>query len=137
MNPLAENTDQMMPLIPFVLVMSSVVVMAVVLVLMGVLGARRRIKPNGFFGIRTAYTYSSDFAWYTVHGLAARWSVMAGIACLPSLVLIPVATTPNGQIAALLVPMGLGMLLLTFGMWRAHKVARAREVREAGRADLP
>lgn len=137
MNPLAENTDQMLPLVPFVVIMVTVVLMAGVLVLMGVLGARRRIKPNEFFGIRTAYTRSSEFAWYTVHEVSARWSVAAGLACLPALVLIPAATTPNGQIAAVLAPMGLSIVLLALGSWRAHKVTRQREAGEAGRADLP
>lgn len=137
MNPLADNADQMIPLGPFIMLMASVVLMVVVLVLMGVLGAQRRIRPNDFFGIRTAYTRSSDFAWYTVHEVSARWSVVAGLVCLPSLVLLPVATTPNGQIAAVLVPMGLALVLLFVGMWRAHRVTRAREARAAGRADLP
>ncbi|GAA1458661.1 SdpI family protein [Nocardiopsis exhalans] len=137
MNPLAENADQMMPPVPFVILMVTVVLMAGVLVLMGVLGAQRRIKPNEFFGIRTAYTRSGEFAWYTVHEVSARWSIVAGLVCLPSLVLLPIATTPNGQIAALLVPMGISVTLLVLGSWRAHKVTRERQAREAGRADLP
>ena len=137
MNPLAEYADQTMPLFPFVIIMVTVVLMAGVLVLMGVLGAQRRIRPNEFFGIRTAYTRSGEFPWSTVHEVSARWSIVAGLVCLPSLVLIPVATTPNGQIAALLVPMGLSLTLLVLGSWRAHKVSREREAREAGRADLP
>jgi uncharacterized membrane protein len=136
-NPLAENADQTMPLIPFVIIMVTVVFMAGVLVLMGVLGAQRRIKPNEFFGIRTAYTRSGEFAWYTVHEVSARWSIVAGLVCLPSLVLIPVAATPNGQVAGLLVPMGISVTLLVLGSWRAHRVSREREARQAGRADLP
>lgn len=137
MYPLTDNADQLMPLPPFIMLMVSVVLMAVVLVVMGVMGARRRIRPNEFFGIRTAYTRSSDFAWYTVHEVSARWSIVGGLVCLPTLVLLPLATTPNGQIAAVLVPMGLGLVLLFVGVWRAYKVSRAREAREAGRADLP
>lgn len=137
MNPLADNTDQMMPLGPFVLMTGSLLLMAVVLVVVGVLGARRRIRPNEFFGIRTAYTRSSEFAWYTVHELAARWTVVAGLVCLTGLVLLPVATTPNGQIAAVIAPMGFSMLLLFAGMWRAQKGARTREARSAGRSDPP
>ena len=64
----------------------------------------------------------------------------------------PLATTtdqmmPAGAFAAMmgsllltafvLVPMGLSLLLLFFGTWRAHRVSRVREAREAGRADLP
>lgn len=136
MNPLAVTADQVMPLGAFVSMMGSLLLMAAVLVVMGVLGARRRIRPNEFFGIRTSYTRSSEFAWYTVHELAARWSVVAGLVCLPGLVLLPVAATPNGQIAAVIAPMGFSMLLLFVGMWRAQKGSRAREAREAGRADL-
>lgn len=137
MDPLATTANQMMPLGAFVAMLGSLLLMAVVLVVMGVLGAQERVRPNEFFGIRTPYTRSSDFAWYTVHRLAARWSVVAGLVCLPGLVLLPVATTPNAQIAAVLVPIGFSLLLLLFGVWRAQKVSRAREAREAGRADLP
>jgi uncharacterized membrane protein len=136
MDPLSTAADQTMPVGVLVVMMGTLLLMAVVLVLMGVRGGQGRIRPNGHFGIRTGYTFSSDFAWYTVHRVAARWSVAGGLACLPGLVLLPVATTPNGQIAAVLAPMGLSLLLLFFGTWRAHKVSRAREAPEAGRAGL-
>ncbi|QVJ02187.1 SdpI family protein [Nocardiopsis eucommiae] len=137
MNPLAASSDQMMPLGAIALMMASLLLMAVALVLMGVRGARRRIRPNRLFGIRTAYTFSGDFAWYTVHELAAPWSIVAGLVCLPGLVLLPVAATPNLQVAAVLAPIGASLVVLLVGTWRAHRVARERAARDAGRADLP
>lgn len=137
MNPLAAASDQTMPLGAFLSMMGCLLLMTVVLVLMGALGARRRIRPNEFFGIRTRYTRSSEDAWYTVHELSAHWSIAAGLVCLPGLALLPVATTPSGEAAAVLVPIGISLVVLLTGTGRAHRLAREREAGEVGRADLP
>ncbi|GAB3734366.1 SdpI family protein [Nocardiopsis nanhaiensis] len=137
MHSLADAQDQMIPFVPLLLLLSSLGLMSVVLVVMGIMGRRRMIRPNRFFGIRTSYTYSSDLAWYTVHEAASRWSLLAGVAMLPALALIPAVTTVNGQLAATLAPTAVSLTLLFIGMWRAQRFSRECEAREAGRADLP
>lgn len=129
MTRLAQATEQTIPLAPLILTELSLLGGVVVLVLMGVYGAQGRIKPNEFFGIRTRFTRSSDAAWYAVHEASARWSILAGIALLPAVVLTPFLSSPNGQLIALLAPTIVGMALLLVGSWRGHKIARERLAR--------
>ncbi|GHC75403.1 hypothetical protein GCM10007079_10610 [Nocardiopsis terrae] len=137
MTLIAQPAEQTIPLAPLILVMLSLSGAAVALVAMGVLGARRRIGPNELFGIRTRYTRSSDAAWYAVHEACARWSVLAGLAFLPAVVLTPLVSDPDAQTVAILGPVSAGMLLLITGLRRGHRLARERLAREEGRADLP
>ncbi|MET9709335.1 SdpI family protein [Nocardiopsis alba] len=118
--------EQTIPLGPLVLLTLTTAGGALVLIVMGVMGARRRIRPNDFFGIRTAYTRSSEEAWYAVHEASARWTVVAGLLFLPAAILPPLISDPRGQIAAVLVPVGVGTVLLLVGSWRGHRVARRR-----------
>lgn len=53
-----------------------------VLFTMGRMGARRTLRPNALFGIRTRRTMSSDEIWYEAHALAAPWSLAAGFVAL-------------------------------------------------------
>ncbi|AFR05807.1 SdpI family protein [Nocardiopsis alba] len=54
--------EETIPLGPLVLLTLTTAGGALLLIVMGVMGARRRIRPNDFFGIRTAYTRSSEDA---------------------------------------------------------------------------
>ncbi|MGW5878890.1 SdpI family protein [Nocardiopsis terrae] len=137
MTLVAQPAEQTIPLAPLILVMLILSGVAAALVAVGVLGARRRIRPNELVGIRTRYTRSSDAAWYAVHEASARWSVLAGLAFLPAVLLTPLVSDPDGQIVAILGPMSAGTLLLIVGAWRGHRLARERLAREEGRADLP
>lgn len=49
---------------------------------MGRMGARRTLKPNALFGIRTRRTMRSEEIWYEAHALAAPWSLAAGFVAL-------------------------------------------------------
>ncbi|MBR8744702.1 hypothetical protein DSY14_23800 [Nocardiopsis sp. MG754419] len=104
---------------------------------MGVLSGRRGIRPNDVFGIRAACTRSGEAAWYAVHEASTRWSLLAGVAFLPAVILTPLIADPNGQIAAILVPTFLGTVIPLVESWRAHRIARERPARAEGRADLP
>lgn len=137
MIPSAQGVDSTIPLAPLLLTVLSMAGAAVALVLMGVHGAKRRVPPNDFFGIRTRFTRSGDAAWYAVHEASARWSILAGIAFLPAAILTPLISDPKGQVAAILIPATVGTGLLLVGSWRAHRVARRRLAREEGRADPP
>lgn len=128
---LAQTAEETIPFGPLIMVVLSMLACTVVLVLMGVYGAQRGIRPNDFFGIRTRFTRSSDSAWYAVHEASARWSILAGIAFLPAAVLTPFLSTPNAQIIAILVPTTVGTALLVVGSWRGHRVARKRLAGEA------
>ncbi|MFE9242885.1 SdpI family protein [Nocardiopsis sp. NPDC006938] len=134
---LQAATDQMMPPFAALAMAGCLLLVTAVLVYVGVQGGRRGLRPSPFVGIRTAYTRSSESAWYAVHKAAARWNVAAGLVCLPGLFWLPLAATPEGQAAAVLVPIGASTVVLLTGVLRAHRVAREREAREAGRADLP
>lgn len=137
MTPLAQSADQTIPLASLILTALSMAGASVVLVLMGVRGARRTLAPNDFFGIRTRFTRSSDAAWYTVHEAAARSTILAGALFLPAAILPPLLSEPSWYIAAILIPTTVGTALLLLGSWRAHRVARRHLAREEGRADLP
>ncbi|SIO87223.1 SdpI family protein [Nocardiopsis sp. JB363] len=131
MTSLAQAAEETIPLVPLIMVVLTMLGGALVLVLMGVYGAQRKLKPNDFFGVRTKFTRSSDAAWYAVHEACARWSILGGIAFLPAAILTPLLSDPNGQIVAILVPTTVGTALLLVGSWRGHKVARRRLAREA------
>ena len=131
MTSLAQAAEETIPLVPLIMVVLTMLGGALVLVLMGVYGAHRKLKTNDFFGVRTKFTRSSDAAWYAVHEACARWSILGGIAFLPAAILTPLLSDPNGQIVAILVPTTVGTALLLVGSWRGHKVARRRLAREA------
>lgn len=131
MTSLAQAAEETIPLGPLILVVLSMLGGTVALVLMGVYGAQRKIKPNDFFGVRTRFTRSSDAAWYAVHEACARWTILGGIAFLPAAIVTPFLSDPNAQIVAILVPTTVGTALLLVGSWRGHKVARERLAREA------
>lgn len=137
MTPLAQSADQAIPLAPLLLTVLSMVGASVALVSMGVYGGRRKIAPNDFFGIRTRFTLSSEAAWYAVHEVSARWSILAGLAFLPAAILPPLLSDPDGQIAVILIATTVGTVLLFAGSWRAHRVVRRDLARQEGRADLP
>lgn len=105
---------------------------AAALIAAGRLGARGRIHPNPAFGIRTSYTLSDDDAWYTVHSLAAPWATAAGAAMAVPPVVVAFLDDALLQVAVILVPTGVSMVLLCLGVWRAQRSARVRAARETG-----
>ncbi|WP_053063544.1 SdpI family protein [Nocardiopsis sp. RV163] len=116
-----------------VLIMALLAVAPVVLIASGCLGARGLIRPNLLFGIRTTYTLSGDEAWYTVHALAGHWTIASGAVMALSVVLTPFfADDIRLQAAAMLAPMGAGLVLLLLGVRRAERTARARAARDTG-----
>ncbi|WDZ89727.1 SdpI family protein [Nocardiopsis sp. HUAS JQ3] len=113
-----------------VLIMAILAVAPAILIASGWLGARGLIRPNLVFGIRTTYTLSDD-AWYTVHALAGNWTIASGAVMALSVALTPFFTDDiRLQAAAMLAPVGTGLILLFLGVWRAERIARARAARD-------
>lgn len=114
-----------------VLIMAILAVAPAILIASGWLGARGLIRPNLVFGIRTTYTLSDDDAWYTVHALAGNWTIASGAVMALSVVLTPFFTDDiRLQAAAMLAPVGAGLVLLLLGVRRAERTARARAARD-------
>lgn len=65
-----------------VLAWTSVVIMATaaLLIIAAYAGAKEKLRPNPFFGIRTNLTSGDDEAWYAVHRKAAAWLAVSGFA---------------------------------------------------------
>ncbi|MBA0053572.1 SdpI family protein [Streptomyces sp. AJS327] len=109
-----------MPVGGLVIVMLSLVGTALLTGAMGLLGQRGRLRPNGFFGIRTRTTRASEANWYHVHRRAARGSLIAGGVLLFGTVLLPLF--PGlGQVITLGVSLVLYVGLLLVATWRAQR----------------
>ncbi|UOE20116.1 SdpI family protein [Thermobifida halotolerans] len=93
----------------------------------GVMGARERLRPNLFVGIRTAYTLRNERAWYTVHRKSSPWVVASGASFLVGGVGLLLAENPAVQLSSVLAACALTLLLLVTGTVLAHRAARREE----------
>ncbi|WP_444961020.1 SdpI family protein [Nocardiopsis sp. M1B1] len=132
MPPFADNLQYSEPmsgvgLVMFVLTLGAT---AAALLIAGYLSGRGRLHPNLAFGIRTKYTLSDDDAWYTVHSLAAPWTIASGVAMAVPPIVVAFLDDFSLQMVVVLAPMGVGLVLLFLGVWRAERTARARAARD-------
>ncbi len=98
------------PTIELVIPLSLV---AIVMALMGILGRKGKIKPNGVFGIRTKRTMNDPDEWYRVHREAAPWVLGGAVASIGGIVAVLLVPRGAPQIVALLVSMAIMAVLLT------------------------
>lgn len=94
---------------------------AAVMGLMGILGGKGRIKPNGIFGIRTKKTMSDSSEWYRIHREAAPWVLGGAAACVGGIVAVLLVPRGTAQIVALLAAMATMAVLLTVGTVSASR----------------
>jgi uncharacterized membrane protein len=132
--PFADTLQYPEPMsgVGLVMVVLTLGATAAALVIVGWLSVRGRLHPNLAFGIRTKYTLSDDDAWYTVHSLAAPWTIASGVAMAVPPIVVAFLDDSLLQLAVILAPMGTGLVLLFLGVWRAERIARARAARDTG-----
>ncbi|CAM3678560.1 hypothetical protein GCM10009799_39870 [Nocardiopsis rhodophaea] len=84
-----------------------ILVTAALLLVAAYMGAKGKLRPNSFFGIRTNLTLSDDEAWYAVHRKSAPWMAASGAATAiggASLILVK-----DGQMQVILLLAALGL----------------------------
>ena len=113
-------------MVDILLPLVSSVVLAVVVGLMGWLGARESLPRNAVFGIRTSSTTASEQAWSAAHKAAAPYSYgSAAVFVVGSIASAVVGTTENQRVILLLGGIALGMIVLCLGARTATEVAKA------------
>jgi uncharacterized membrane protein len=105
------------------------------LVILGWPLAARRVRPNGWYGLRVPATFADDRVWYDANAMAGRDRMtLGGVISLVTLVLPHVVRLNErayvGTGAALL---GVGSLVLAVRGWRvANRLLRERRQQGEG-----
>jgi uncharacterized membrane protein len=95
--------------------------------------ARRRIKPNRWYGVRLPATFADERVWYEANALAGRDMMLLGSALGVAALLLPVlGLGPNLVAVACAALLTVGSLAATLRSWRlANRMHRGRT--DAGR----
>jgi len=93
-------------------------VVAIMLLVLGLLGERRRLPRNPLFGVRTKTSTASDEAWREVHARFAPYAyAAAGVLAVTAVA--PLIT--GGGAGLVLGGTALGVGVMAFGAVRAHR----------------
>ncbi|WP_158613005.1 SdpI family protein [Nocardiopsis sp. Huas11] len=92
-------------------------------------GARGKLPPNPYLGIRTTLTADSDEAWYEVHRRAAPWWVVAGIATAIGGFALFLIEDGGFQMGALLVAAAVCLATVIAGALTSSRAVRDRLAR--------
>ena len=117
-----------------------IAITALLLLIAAYAGARGKLRPNAFFGIRTHLTSGDDEAWYEVHRKAAPWLALSGVAMAvggSSLFLVEEGRT---QLVVLLAALAVCVTtVITGGLLSSWSVRdeRARSERASGSDSSP
>jgi uncharacterized membrane protein len=103
---------------------------AVALLLIG-LGwplARRRIKPNRWYGLRVTATFADERVWYAANAVAGRDMMLVGAAVGAAALLLPMLGLRDNFVAvACAAILTVGSLAATLRGWRlANRLYRER-----------
>jgi len=101
----------------------------IVLILLGWPLARRRVRPNGFYGLRTPATFADEQVWYEANALCGRDVMVLGAVLalvaggLPSIVALPSRSYKHAYTILLLV----GVVIVGVRGWsKANRLWRER-----------
>lgn len=113
------------------LVWTSIVVLATAALLLvaAYAGARGKLRPNPYLGIRTTFTAGSDEAWYEVHRRAAPWLAASGIAMAVGGVALFLIEDGGFQMGVLLVAAAVGLTTVAAGALTSSWAVRDRMAR--------
>jgi hypothetical protein len=93
---------------------------------------RRRIRPNGLYGLRCRATFENEWVWYEANARSGRdlLFLAAGIVALSVLLRLLPGMSPEIYAAAVALSITVGALLLAVvGVSRANGLLRIRQQR--------
>lgn len=94
---------------------------ALLVLWLGILGIRGKVRPNMLFGIRTTLTLDDPKAWDYVNRKAAPWVIAAGLSLLVATVVIGFAPSGDAQFWAAMGGSAAVVILLTAGVKLAQR----------------
>jgi membrane protein implicated in regulation of membrane protease activity len=102
--------------------------LGLILVLLGWPLARRRVRPNRWYGLRVPATFADEWVWYEANAVAGRDMVLLGAVLVALALALPVLGMRGTAYAgACSVVLGLGSLVLAARGWRlANRLLRER-----------
>ena len=101
----------------------------VLLIALGVPLARRRIRPNGWYGLRIPATFADEQVWYEANALSGRDLMAVGSALIVVAIGLPhiLRLSPRGYVYAYTAVLLGGMVGGAFRAWRmANQLWRER-----------
>ncbi|MEU5854588.1 SdpI family protein [Nocardiopsis dassonvillei] len=113
------------------LVWTSIVILATAALLLvaAYAGAKGKLRPNPYLGIRTTLTAGSDEAWYEVHRRAAPWLAASGIAMAVGGVALFLIEDGEFQMGVLLVAAAVALTTVAAGALTSSWAVRDRMAR--------
>lgn len=95
--------------------------------------ARRRVKPNRWYGVRVPATFADERVWYQANAVAGRDMMLLGSALGVAALLLPVLGLGANLVAvACAAILTVGSLAATLRSWRlANRLHRERETPRA------
>jgi len=95
------------------------------LVVLGIPLARRRVKPNAAYGVRFAATMADDSVWYDVNARGGRDLIVIGVSYLVALSLAYFTATSWSLEARIVGPLALLMIALLIETVVLYRAANA------------
>lgn len=103
------------------------------LVLLALPLLRRRVRPNGMYGLRTRATFADDRVWYEANARSARDLLVLGLVTIAVAWLLPLVPGVTEDVHALGLAAGLvigALVLAAVGVRRAESLLRALQESE-------
>jgi uncharacterized membrane protein len=98
-------------------------------ILVGLPLARRRVRPNRWYGLRVPATFADEYVWYEANAVAGRDLMALGAVLLLVALGLPRAASvsPPAYAVACTVVLAIGSLLCMVRAWRlANRLLRER-----------
>jgi len=110
------------------------VVTGLLLVALAIPLIRRRVRPNFWYGVRTAATLADERVWYEANAASGRDLLALGVAEIVLALVLPwTGLSPTAYAGTVTVVLGAGALLLAaVGIARARRLLRDRAPAPAG-----
>jgi uncharacterized membrane protein len=102
-------------------------VIGVVLAALGIPLMQRRIKPNGWYGVRVAATFADESVWYDANASSGRDFLVFGVLQVAVALLLPLWLSDSVYVATNTALLLAGALIIAFvGIRRANRMLRER-----------
>jgi membrane protein implicated in regulation of membrane protease activity len=90
--------------------------------------ARRRVRPNRWYGLRVPATFADEWVWYEANAIAGRDMMLLGAVLLVLALALPtLGVRGTAYATACSLVLGLGSLMLAVRGWRlANRLLRER-----------
>jgi uncharacterized membrane protein len=105
----------------------------ILFVILGVPMMRRRVPPNGAYGLRVPATFADEWVWYEANALSGRDFVYLGaVIAVLALVLpfVPGMSDPTYSLALVTLLVGGTIWIAVAGWRRANRMLRERQEQE-------